>query len=603
MRGRIKFIPLIMIIGWLATAVQAQEPPSGRLIITGSEVGSPPQIELRAYGMDGEGRPLDLTQTPLSLMHNGAAVTPLEHFGTHPAGTFTLFLIDIPIGVSGQFDAIQEAIRQYAAPPTMEEQVDAVAIYQVGETAANQLLPPDRFHNSVRNLLSVPFVPSSGATALVDSAMSLLNQIEDLKPVSDMFASIVIISDGTDVVSARFQPDDVPARAAELGVPIYAIWLNNENLSPAGKGEGQSYLEEIAAESRGLFAQMADGGGVSAIWSRIAAFREQYRLVYTVDDLSGGAFPVTLSLVNEPDVTAETIINVPANSPSIVINLPAASRLLTLPSVDEPVKLQFSTTARWLDGVERQFTAVQLVVNEIPTEIPADSVAEFEVELSNLVMGNNAIQIAALDEQGMRVTSPLLVITVQEGRRSLPDELNPRAGIGRAIGTAFLLLLALGGLGGFGFYAWRQGWLGQIPAMIPRGPRRRPGLVELPDTVSDLAPDLAPGGYAQAQSGPVRAYLEVLDAVSPMGGDIPVRGTQVRIGRSPAQSDVVFEKDVTVSRLHASLMLEGSHYRIFDERSTSGTWVNDQQVPEYGIQLLDGDEIYLGAVHLRFRQP
>ena len=49
-------------------------------------------------------------------------------------------------------------------------------------------------------------------------------------------------------------------------------------------------------------------------------------------------------------------------------------------------------------------------------------------------------------------------------------------------------------------------------------------------------------------------------------------------------------------------MLEGNHYRIFDELSTSGTWVNEQQVPEYGIQLLDGDEIHLGAVHLRYRQ-
>ena len=49
-------------------------------------------------------------------------------------------------------------------------------------------------------------------------------------------------------------------------------------------------------------------------------------------------------------------------------------------------------------------------------------------------------------------------------------------------------------------------------------------------------------------------------------------------------------------------MLEGTHYRIFDENSTSGTWVNERQVPDYGLELEDGDEIHLGAVHLRFRQ-
>ena len=76
----------------------------------------------------------------------------------------------------------------------------------------------------------------------------------------------------------------------------------------------------------------------------------------------------------------------------------------------------------------------------------------------------------------------------------------------------------------------------------------------------------------------------------------------VKLGRSPAQADIAFENDITVSRLHASLHLEGTHFRIFDERSTSSTWVNEQQVPEYGIQLMDGDEIHLGAVHLRYRE-
>ena len=98
------------------------------------------------------------------------------------------------------------------------------------------------------------------------------------------------------------------------------------------------------------------------------------------------------------------------------------------------------------------------------------------------------------------------------------------------------------------------------------------------------------------------AYLELLEAVSQVSSPIPLSMAVVRIGRSPNQANIAFENDVTVSRLHASLMLEGSHYRIFDEQSTSGTWVNERQVPEYGIQLNNGDEIHLGAVHLRFRQ-
>jgi pSer/pThr/pTyr-binding forkhead associated (FHA) protein len=79
-------------------------------------------------------------------------------------------------------------------------------------------------------------------------------------------------------------------------------------------------------------------------------------------------------------------------------------------------------------------------------------------------------------------------------------------------------------------------------------------------------------------------------------------GPVIRLGRTPAQSDIAFREDLTVSRQHANLMLEGNHYRIFDENSTSGTWVNGRQVPEYGVELADGDEIHLGAVHLIFHQ-
>ena len=67
--------------------------------------------------------------------------------------------------------------------------------------------------------------------------------------------------------------------------------------------------------------------------------------------------------------------------------------------------------------------------------------------------------------------------------------------------------------------------------------------------------------------------------------------------------DLAFKDDITMSRIHATIVKEGSDYRIFDEQSTSGSFVNEQRVPDYGIQLIDRDEIRLGGVTLRFRQP
>jgi hypothetical protein len=98
------------------------------------------------------------------------------------------------------------------------------------------------------------------------------------------------------------------------------------------------------------------------------------------------------------------------------------------------------------------------------------------------------------------------------------------------------------------------------------------------------------------------SYLEILQSVTRMPPAIALNAIEHRIGRNPNQADIVFENDITISRLHAVIVLEGSDYRIYDEGSTSGTWVNGQPVPEYGSQLFDGDNIQLGDVIVRYRR-
>ena len=114
-----------------------------------------------------------------------------------------------------------------------------------------------------------------------------------------------------------------------------------------------------------------------------------------------------------------------------------------------------------------------------------------------------------------------------------------------------------------------------------------------------------PAGQAASAQQSVPAgspYLEVVTSVTRMPPAIGLSAVEHRIGRSSLQADIVFENDITVSRLHASIILEGTDYRIYDEGSSSGTWVNSQQVPEYGHQLQDGDEIRLGDTWLRYHR-
>ncbi|MCI0397701.1 MAG: FHA domain-containing protein [Chloroflexi bacterium] len=618
--------------GRSATAQEAGK----KLFISSSDASSAPTIVLRAYGMDAQGAPLNLAAEPLVVQHNSQPASNVTVAGSYQAGTFTIFVVDLPEGVGGQLGAIQQAIEQFAAAPNMLEQADYVAIYRIGEAQADELLTPTNFYNTVRNFFATPLELQSGPTALVDSLVTLLNGVEAIKPKADVYTSLVVMSDGTDVVSTQFAPGDVATRASELSIPVHTIWVDNESLQQAGKEAGQQYLAEVAAGSRGLAARLDQPGEVQAIWSRIASFRDHTVVQYTADNVAGGDYQVVVSLQSDPNARDETTVTVPAGAPSVTINLPPESREITLPSLDTPVQLSFSTTVTWLDGVPRQLTSAELLVNGVVVQnIDVNNIERFTAQISNFQYGTNTVQVAVVDEQGRRATSPEIALVVNEGATNIPEDVQAGGGLlsSNAVRIALgclvvLFLLAL--LAAFAFAArrWRilhrlglAGALRRVPFLRPyfqdaaevqhyarqadrvrREVKRYAPRGEEPEWEERAGePEQWPATQPFVPGGQNAPYLEVLDSVTRMPPRIELTAVENRIGRSPAQADIVFENDITVSRLHASIVQEGEEYHIYDENSTSGTWVNEQRLTEYGHLLQDGDEIRLGAARLRFR--
>ncbi len=573
------------------------------LVLTGSDASSPPTIQLQVIGVDSQGNAIDFNGGGVVLKENGAPVD-FQVTGTTPVGTLTVFLIDVPGGVAEQIPAIQDAIKSYASAGNMAEGTDYVAIYKISETGPVEVLAPTNFYNSVQNAFSSPLEPETGATALVDSTMAMLNQMESLKPDPKMQAALVVMSDGTDVVSSQFTTTDVAPHAASLGIPVHTVWLDNVELG--GLSIGRDYLAEVAASARGTAVQLHNTDELSRIWNRITGLRDHVNLSYLMDNPQGGSMELTLSLADYPDVQVSTNVEVSGSLPSVTIELPIESRMMSLPNLDDPVKLKFTTSVSWLDGVERQLEAAQLIVNgTVVADIPVQDINNFETEVNNLTFGENTIQVAILDEQGIPVNSPPVNLTVQEGSREVPEELDA-GGVGSGSWSWLIWLILLVALGLVGFYVVRRYDLLARVKLPSRGGKRRSGgqpavaTYDEPSPKSDATP-VSETPPVVTMDEPV-AYLEVLDSVTRMPDYLELKASQISLGRSPGQSDIAFENDITVSRIHATLHLEGTHFRIFDERSTSGTWVNEQQVPEYGIQLMDGDEVHLGAVHLRYRE-
>jgi len=602
---------LILILGVATIALAQGTSQIGELFITDSNTEGFPSIRLQLFGIDGQGLPIDFATEPLFIIHGGFPVEEVVFDGKTPVGTLTVFLIDAAGGATDQIPAIKAAIQQYASPGNMQEQVDYVAIYQVRSNGPQQLLAPTQFHNGVANLFNTTeLVPEEGATSLYDSVITLVGEIDGLKPRPALAASIVLISDGTDPGTSQAQPGDVSARAVAAGVPIHTIHLEDPGLG-AGVELGRQYMRDVAGSSRGVAAELADPAGLASIWARIAGLRDHSWVRYNVPEPAGGIIPVEVSLLNNRDTKASTEVVISTAAPNVVLDVPRESRTLTVPDLKKPITLQLSADVSWLDNETREIVAAQLLVNDVQAaEIPPGDLKSFRASIPNFVIGDNRLEVVVVGSQGITSTSAPVIITVAEGERlEVPEALQP-GGISFSW-TWLLWLVAVAGLAVAGFWLWRSRSKGATGEPKSRRRRRgsRPPVAATPPQDAGDAFDAfdADAGLdflrSEGYEAPfVMAHLEVVNAQTLMPDELNLGDAEVRIGRSPQQSHIAFRDDITVSRYHAVMRLEGNRYRIYDAGSTSGTYVNGRQVPEYGLQLADGDEIQLGAVRMYYRQ-
>ncbi|MEO5887154.1 MAG: FHA domain-containing protein [Anaerolineales bacterium] len=77
---------------------------------------------------------------------------------------------------------------------------------------------------------------------------------------------------------------------------------------------------------------------------------------------------------------------------------------------------------------------------------------------------------------------------------------------------------------------------------------------------------------------------------------IPLEKSITRLGRQ-LENDIVFNEEF-VSRFHAEIRLEQGKYVLYDNESTSGTFVNSQKIDS--CVLNSGDLISLASIQIMF---
>jgi pSer/pThr/pTyr-binding forkhead associated (FHA) protein len=100
----------------------------------------------------------------------------------------------------------------------------------------------------------------------------------------------------------------------------------------------------------------------------------------------------------------------------------------------------------------------------------------------------------------------------------------------------------------------------------------------------------------EVMNGPGDSAMVFIHRGPSRGARFLITSNGSSIGRAPSSD--IFLDDVTVSRNHATIKREGSHFLFVDSGSLNGSYINNNQSSSH--QLVTGDEIQIGKFHMLF---
>jgi hypothetical protein len=628
----------------------AQEPPS-RIEITDLDTDQFPQIDIHIAAIaENGGRYPGLFADMISITENVADRVPSVY--DTPRGTELIFVIDADTVAQENWSDIRSAIEGYASVSWMDEELDYVTLIVSDGQSSETLVERTQFYTGVSNA----FITESGTyyeprtlptTSVYDLLGGVLTGLPDEAPNPGMYRALVFFSSG-DTAGDTNASQQVSALAQEKDIRLYTVLLGE---APGG----EFILSELSQASGGQFYRFDSASSATPMWEVLTSHRQQYTISYRSQIVASGfhSVQVTVAGLQVSDNFEITVLE-----PQVEITLPEPNTEIIRvapdsggqPSDYEPRTQAVKYLWTWPDQHERQVDMIQLRVNgavQAQLDLTASDDRNLVWDMSALPPGPYSLRVEVIDELGLmgQSTEIPVVVTLQDEATAestpspAPDltatpspgimtsvtdmaksalnwikrNLGCIAGSGFSIGAlilaAFVFQRRMAGLGRSPI-SWirRQSFFRPIEAILRPierviGPIRikKPEKKEKDEKKEkadkpDKAPSRAPG---RDRPGQRIAWLEVITGQTKEPGPIQL-STELTFGRSSERAQVVFS-DRTISRLHSRITPEhGGKFRVFNY-SNQSTWVNEQRVPEHGLQLNDGDMIRMGRVQLRFR--
>lgn len=455
----------------------------------------------------------------------------------------------------------------------------------------------------------------------LDVLFRAIEKVADPTPRTGMNRSVLFITPpitGQDQLST----ENLIARAKQLGVKIN-VWMVPDPGVISTAAEGQ--LKSLAEQTGGRFYLFSDSDPTLDLEEILSSLRTVYRLAYPSQIRSAGNHQLAAEVL-----TPAGIVTTPVQNFEVIISPPDPAfiapplEIQRLPPLDE-------TGEQITDGSVEEFTPNQQelqILITFPDErvrpivrtvlfVDGQQVAErveepfdrFVWDLKNYqASGSHTLRVEAQDSFGLTGSSIEQIVQVLV---LLPPR-NPWSWVTQnltvlsilaavVLGAILILVLVLGGR------------IRPTPPGRLKRPRRRSDPVTQPVVVKKELP-ARKAGWASRIHWPQRHIApKALAFLSRTGDDegpsdvamVPITASETTLGSDPNLSTLVLD-DSSVEGLHSRLiLLDDGSFRLTDEGSIAGTWINYSPVSREGAVLEHGDLVHIGRVGFRFslRQP
>lgn len=411
---------------------------------------------------------------------------------------------------------------------------------------------------------------------------------------------------------------NVIARAREQGVSIF-IWM--VPVPGAYYPNAEKQFKELTSQTGGQLFTFTDEQPALDIEGILEPFRSVYQLTYNSQIRTSGSHQLAVDIQTPAGPVTTPVQNFDLNilAPEPAFVSPPLEIKRIPPPVENPgdaldvllteylpVQQEIQLIVSFPDERLRSLVRTSLFVDgQLVQENRQPPFDRFTWNLKDYnTSGAHMIRVEAEDSLGLTgVSIERLVQVTLEQPASTPWSWVYRNATALSIlgvvvaGSILLLVLLLGG------------------RLRPHQPgkskpgRRKSDPVTQPVAVKTEAPSRRMSGWTSRIHWPQRnvaprAYA-FLSRITDADGDItatpiPLIADEITLGSDPNQATLVLN-DPSVAELHARILhQEDDAYRLIDEGSIAGTWINYTPISRDGAPLEHGDLVHIGRIGFRF---